>query len=79
MKSSPPSVGDVAMECQRCMGFMMEEVFEDALDDTGAVNFPGWRCITCGEILDPTILKNRVGRPVPFLDRARKRHFTIPS
>jgi len=67
------------MECQRGMGFMMEEVFEDALDDTGAVSFKGWRCLTCGEILDQTILKNRIERPVPFFTRARKRHFTIPT
>ncbi len=67
------------MECRRCMGFMVEEVFEDAKDDTGAVHFQGWRCITCGEILDQTILKNRVERPLPFSDRARKRHFTVPS
>ena len=67
------------MECQRCMGFMVEEVFEDVMDDTGAVHFKGWRCITCGEILDRTILKNRVERPLPFSDRARKRHCAIPS
>ena len=67
------------MECRRCMGFMVEEVFEDAKDDTGAVSFKGWRCLACGEILDQTILKNRVECPVPFSARARKRHFTVPS
>ena len=67
------------MECQRCMGFMVEEVFEDVRDDTGVVSFPGWRCVSCGAILDPTILTNRAERPMPFAARARKRHSTIPT
>ena len=67
------------MECQRCMGFMVGELFEDLQDDTGALWFAGWRCVSCGEILDQTILTNRAERPQPFLDRARKRHSTIPS
>jgi hypothetical protein len=61
------------------MGFMVEEVFEDVRDDTGVVFFPGWRCVSCGAILDPTILTNRAERPMPFAARARKRHSTIPS
>ena len=65
------------MDCRRCLGFMVEEVFEDARDDTGARCFAGWRCVSCGEIQDPTILTNRTVRPVPFVDRARKRHSTI--
>jgi hypothetical protein len=67
------------MECQRCKGFMVEEVFEDVRDDTGVVCFPGWRCVSCGAILDPTILTNRAERPMPFAARARKRQSTIPS
>jgi len=67
------------MECQRCMGFMVEEVFEDARDDSGVRCFAGWRCVSCGEIQDPTILTNRAERPSPFAPRARKRHSTIPS
>jgi hypothetical protein len=62
------------MECHRCLGFMVEEAFEDMQDDTGVLSFQGWRCLICGEILDQTILKNRAVRPLPFLDRARKRH-----
>jgi DNA-directed RNA polymerase subunit RPC12/RpoP len=67
------------MECRRCLGFMVEEVFEDVKDDTGAVSFPGWRCVTCGEILDQTILTNRAECPRPFAARARKRRSTIPT
>ena len=61
------------------MSVMVEEEFEDVWDDTGALRFAGWRCINCGEILDPVIQANRVARPVPFMARARKRHSTIPT
>ena len=58
---------------------MVEEVFEDVKDDTGALRFAGWRCVNCGEILDPIIQANRATRPLPFMDRARKRRSTIPT
>lgn len=58
---------------------MVQEVFEDLGDNTGGVCFPGWRCVICGEILDPVIVANRATRPSPMGDRARRRHFTIPS
>ena len=47
------------MSCPRCKGVMTQEVFEDLLDDTGNLSFNGWRCLTCGEILDPVIANNR--------------------
>ena len=43
------------MDCPRCKGVMAQEVFEDLLDDTGNLSFNGWRCLICGEILDPVI------------------------
>jgi hypothetical protein len=52
---------------------MIRDVFEDLGDDTGALNFAGWRCVACGEILDPLIMKNRVGRPSPLVGRARQK------
>jgi hypothetical protein len=52
---------------------MAQEIFEDLLDDTGSLFFKGWRCLTCGEILDPVIANNRGSRPEPFLGRARKK------
>lgn len=61
------------MECPRCKGVMAQEIFEDLLDDTGSLFFKGWRCLTCGEILDPVIANNRESRPSPFLGRARKK------
>jgi len=43
------------------------------LDDTGNLCFKGWRCLLCGEILDPVIANNRGSHPMPLLGRARKK------
>ena len=61
------------MECTRCHGVMVPEVFEDLHDDTGVLAFQGWRCLLCGEIIDPVIAAHRQGRPTPVLRRARTR------
>ncbi len=42
---------------------MLPERFQDVKDDTGKITFYGWRCVTCGEILDPVIMRNRDKRP----------------
>ncbi len=60
------------MECPRCQGKMVYEIFEDLQDDTGHINFDGWRCVICGEILDPLILSNRQARRGPMVARNRK-------
>jgi len=48
------------MQCLRCDGLMIAERFYDLEDDTGQIYFDGLRCLTCGEILDPMILINRM-------------------
>ena len=45
------------MKCSRCGGMMVSEEFYSQED-----NFLGWRCISCGEILDQVILENRLGQ-----------------
>ncbi len=47
------------MQCPRCDGLMVSDRFQDLKNSTGEYNFFGSRCMICGEILDPTILKNR--------------------
>ncbi len=60
------------MRCIRCNGEMAYEVFQDMRDDTGNISFYGWRCIICGEILDPVIMSNRKNRPAPFINKNKK-------
>ena len=57
------------MRCPRCKGIMVKERFQDLLDDTGQIHFYGWRCLVCGEILDPVIVTNR---QQPIVRRRRK-------
>lgn len=42
------------MRCHRCNGIMANEKFYGPGDP-----FSGWRCLLCGEILDPLIWENR--------------------
>ncbi len=42
------------MKCQKCGGVMNYEKFYGSSEE-----FFGWRCILCGEIVDPVILENR--------------------
>jgi len=42
------------MRCPRCQGQMNYEWFP-----SHEGNFWGWRCLFCGEIIDPTVLENR--------------------
>ncbi len=45
------------MKCGRCGSLMVAEEFY-----LWHEHYSGWRCIGCGEIIDPQILENR-GRP----------------
>ena len=42
------------MKCHRCSNHMVYEKFYGPHE-----HFWGWRCIFCGEIIDPVILENR--------------------
>ncbi len=46
------------MECPRCQGAMVVDHFVD-MATSGEIWMPGWRCLTCGEIVDPLIENNR--------------------
>jgi hypothetical protein len=42
------------MRCDKCGGIMSYEKFYGPSDE-----YDGWRCISCGEIVDEVILNNR--------------------
>jgi ferredoxin len=48
--------------CTRCGGLMVAERYIDLLDDTGQLEFTADRCIQCGEVIDQTILRNRMAQ-----------------
>jgi hypothetical protein len=39
---------------------MVADRYIDLLDDTGKLEFTADRCIQCGEVVDQTILRNRM-------------------
>lgn len=46
------------MRCQRCLGCMVREHFMDVLNVSGEMDFTGWRCVNCGDITDPIIVRH---------------------
>lgn len=62
------------MRCRRCNGLMIREWFLDLQDDTGGLKFEGWRCVNCGEVVDPVVLTHRIEMPTgPYRGRTRDR------
>ena len=50
---------------------MVEETFVDRETSPSVSAFTGWRCLICGEILDPLILEHRRAQREPMIGRAR--------
>lgn len=62
------------MSCHRCHGLMVRDSFVDLRDDTGRLKFQGWRCVNCGEVVDPVVLAHRVDeQPLPYCGKTRDR------
>ena len=47
------------MRCERCGGFQLQCHFMYRKSTTAPWEYDGWRCLNCGEIVDPLILLNR--------------------
>ncbi len=47
------------MTCPRCRGLMAAITLEDPKSTITLEPLIGWRCLLCGEVLDPTIFENR--------------------
>ena len=48
------------MRCPRCGGVMDHEWFTNMEQEGMSWSYDGWRCIYCGEVIDPLILYNRL-------------------
>src|SRR5574341_277486 len=51
------------MRCQRCRGCMVRDHFMDVLNVSGEMDFEGWRCLNCGDITDPVIVRHHQSPP----------------
>ena len=61
--------------CTRCGGLMIKEYYLDLQDDTGQIGIKGLRCTSCGEVIDPVILQNRLDPTLSLLHVVRKRKY----
>jgi len=53
---------------------MVVAAYMDLQDDTGQIEFTAHRCMLCGEVLDPVILRNRLAeRPSPLRGTKQRR------
>ena len=60
--------------CRRCQGMLASEFCFDLLDGTGENGFWGLKCLQCGEVVDPVILRNRYAdTPVILKDSSRRK------
>jgi len=64
------------MGCGRCQGLMVSERLMDLRSDSGCFVCPAWRCVLCGNIVDPVILNNR-GRRLAHKRLFRRYALTI--
>ena len=75
------------MKCGRCQGLMVVDYYIDMEDDQGTHWLRAWRCMACGEVIEPGIIKRRLVReasPPGFIERVtgrrkmRRTHHIIP-
>ena len=45
--------------CSRCGGLMVQDFCLDVVGSIGESEFAAKRCVQCGEVVDPVILRNR--------------------
>ena len=48
------------MQCTRCDGLMVTDNLIDIKENSFPMWMKGWRCVSCGNIVDPLIQKNRM-------------------
>jgi hypothetical protein len=50
------------MQCSRCDGLMVSDHFLDIKESSQPMWMRGWRCLSCGNVIDPLILKHRMAQ-----------------
>ncbi|MCI0426632.1 MAG: hypothetical protein L0Z46_01285 [Nitrospiraceae bacterium] len=50
------------MTCTRCQGCMAKDYFMDLMESAESMWLAGWRCLNCGNVLDPVVEKNHRGQ-----------------
>jgi hypothetical protein len=75
-ENRPPSTSQTGKSaCLRCGGLMTTEYYLDLQDDTGQIGITGLRCTSCGEVIDPVILRNRLNPTPDLLHVVKQRNY----
>ena len=48
------------MQCARCDGLMVTDNLIDMMESSIPMWMKGWRCVSCGNIIDPLIQRHRM-------------------
>jgi hypothetical protein len=64
-RRAPSSVLRDRATCLRCGGLMVDDFCMDLLNGVRELKAVASRCVQCGEVVDPVILKNRMDRWAP--------------
>ena len=59
--------------CARCGGLMVSDFCMDLLGNIGEAEFAAKRCVQCGEVVDPVILRNRGVQQEPMAVQLARR------
>ncbi len=62
------------MGCKRCGGLSIGVSFSGGVIATEAWGYDGWKCLNCGHVTDPVILKNKEAQ----LKRANRPRYAKP-
>jgi hypothetical protein len=54
---------------------MIKENYLDLQDDTGQIGITSFRCSSCGEVIDPVILQNRLKQPPDLVHAVKRRKY----
>lgn len=68
---------EVPMDCPRCHGLMVGDDFIDVRESYVPMSMGGLRCVSCGNIVDPIIARNRM-RQVTGVVSAREADMCEP-
>jgi hypothetical protein len=59
----------------RCGGLMVMDYYLDLQDDTGQIDITSFRCTSCGEVVDPVILRNRLNQTPDLFHGANQKKY----
>ena len=68
---------DSPFTCHRCEGLFVRVFCMDIYYSTGENGFWALRCLQCGELFDPLILKNRTANPESVLTGRSRQQFPL--